>query len=145
HLSDLTIPGTHDSGALHEPIANVAKCQTLTIAEQLDAGVRYLDIRLRNFQDQFLVYHGPIDQDLTFEDELATLFEFLDAHPHETVIASVKQENDPYGATLTFEQLFDRYVAQAPQRWYLGATLPMLGDVRGKLVLLRRFDRSAPL
>ena len=47
-LSQLSIPGTHDSGARFEPLSRTAKCQTLTIGQQLDAGARFLDIRCRH-------------------------------------------------------------------------------------------------
>ena len=40
-LSLLSIPGTHDSGAMHEPFYSVAKCQNLNLKEQLEIGVRY--------------------------------------------------------------------------------------------------------
>ena len=142
-LAELSIPGTHDSGARFEPYPGLSKCQSMTIAEQLAAGVRSFDIRCRNFQDQFLIYHGAIDQNQLFDEVLATLFGFLDAHPTETVIVSIKEESDPSGATLPFDQRFASYVAQAPQRWYLGPSVPRLGDARGKLVLLRRFASSA--
>jgi 1-phosphatidylinositol phosphodiesterase len=141
-LAELSIPGTHDTGALHEPYPGVAMTQELAIADQLEAGVRYLDLRCRNFDDQFLIYHGAIDQDQTFDEVLATIDAFLDAHPGETVIASVKEELAASGATLTFEQLFQAYVAREPARWYLGAAVPRLGDVRGQIVLLRRFDAT---
>jgi 1-phosphatidylinositol phosphodiesterase len=142
-LAALTIPGTHDAGAIHEPVPNVAKTQNLTFADQLAAGVRYFDVRCRNWKDQFLIYHGAIDQDQTFDDVVATMYAFLAAHPRETLIVSIKEENDAYGATLSFEQVFANYVALTPERWYLGAAIPALGDVRGKLVLLRRFDAAA--
>jgi 1-phosphatidylinositol phosphodiesterase len=145
-LTELSIPGTHDSGARFEPYPGIAKTQTLTIADQLAAGARYFDIRCRNFDDQFLIYHGPIDQNLTFDEVLATMVSFLAAHPHETVIMSVKEEVMSQGATLTFEQVFDGYVSGSPDRWYLQPSVPLLGDARGKLVLLRRFDAtSTPL
>jgi 1-phosphatidylinositol phosphodiesterase len=143
NLASLTIPGTHDSGAQHEPAAGIAKTQNLTFADQLEAGVRYFDVRCRNFDDQFLIYHGSIDQSQTYDDVLAAMYSFLAAHPKETIIISVKEELAAQGATMTFEQVFDNYVAQHPERWYLGATVPALGDVRGKLVLLRRFDADA--
>ena len=60
-LAALTIPGTHDSSAMHEPAMGIAKTQTLTFAEQLTAGIRYFDVRCRNFDDQFLIYHGSLD------------------------------------------------------------------------------------
>jgi 1-phosphatidylinositol phosphodiesterase len=144
-LAALTIHGTHDSGAIHEPAAGIAKTQTLTFAEQLDAGIRYFDVRCRNFDDQFLIYHGSIDQDQTFDDVLAAMYAFLDAHPHEALIVSVKEELDPQGGTLTFEQLFEQYATRDPARWYLDDSIPTLGAARGKLVLLRRFDATASL
>ena len=139
-LSALSIPGTHDSGARFEPAPGIARTQTLTIGEQLDAGVRYLDIRCRHFEDAFLIYHGSIDQNQSYDEVLATLTSFLDAHPTETIIASVKEESLPQGNTRTFAQTFDDYLARDPDRWYLGDRIPALGDVRGKIVLLRRFD-----
>jgi 1-phosphatidylinositol phosphodiesterase len=142
-VADLSIPGTHDSGALHEPSPGLAQAQRIAIADQLAAGVRYFDIRCRHIADAFLIFHGPIDQDQTFDDVVATMASFLDAHPGETLIVSVKEEAAPSGNTRSFEATFASYIAQAPDRWYLGDTLPRLGDVRGRLVLLRRFAASA--
>ncbi len=142
-LAELSIPGTHDSGAMFEPYPNLARAQHLTIADQLTAGIRYLDLRCRDVDDQFLIYHGAIDQNQTFDDVLVTLYAFLAAHPGETVIASVKEEAVASGATIPFEQVFERYVAATPERWYLQPRVPTLGDARGKLVLLRRFDATA--
>ncbi len=65
-LSELSIPGTHNAGATLEPIPGTACCQSLSIAEQLAAGVRFLDIRCRHLNDSFSIYHGIADQKLTF-------------------------------------------------------------------------------
>jgi 1-phosphatidylinositol phosphodiesterase len=142
-LSELSIPGTHESAALFEPIAGTAKCQTLTLAQQLEAGVRYFDIRCRHFEDGFAIYHGPIDEQQTFGQVLDTFSAFLDDHPTETVIMSIKEESLADSMTLTFEQMFQTYVALDPDRWYLAGAVPALGDVRGKIVLLRRFTADA--
>ncbi|MFT3692431.1 MAG: phosphatidylinositol-specific phospholipase C [Kofleriaceae bacterium] len=142
NLAAMSIPGTHDSAARMEPIPGVAKTQDLDFQEQLDGGVRFFDLRLRNFQDQFWLYHGGIDQSQTLDDTLATLYGFLDAHPTETIIASVKEEEAAYEATLSFEQLFTQYTDMHPEKWSFGTTVPALGDVRGKIVLLRRFDST---
>jgi 1-phosphatidylinositol phosphodiesterase len=142
-LASLSIPGTHETLALFEPFPGTAKCQDLALADQLAAGVRYLDVRCRHLSDAFAIYHGPIDEQLTFDDVLATVTGFLDAHPSETVVMSVKEESDPAQNTQTFEQTFASYVAKAPSRWYLGGDVPVLGDVRGKIVLLRRFAATA--
>ena len=144
-LAALSIPGTHDTGARFEPAPGLAKTQELTIREQLDAGVRYLDIRCRHFEDGFLIYHGSIDQNQSYDEVLATLDAFLDAHPTETIIASVKEESLPQGNTRTFAATFDDYLFRDPARWYTGDRVPALGDVRGKIVLLRRFDTPHPV
>ena len=142
-LAELSIPGTHDTGALLEPYPGIAKTQDLTIDAQLAAGVRYFDVRCRHFQDGFLIFHGSVDQDQTFEQVLATMYAFLDAHPSEALIVSIMEESTPYEVTRSFEATFANYVAGAPDRWAMAASLPKLGSVRGRLVLLRRFAATA--
>jgi len=145
-IATLSIPGTHDSAARFDLANGLAKCQDLTIADQLAVGVRYFDLRCRHVADQFLLYHGAVDQNQTFDEALATLHAFLDAHPGEVILASVKEEAVPAQNTRSFEATFDAYVAQDAERWVLAPTLPTLGGVRGKIVLLRRFPATmAPL
>ena len=139
----LSIPGSHDSGALLEPFPGTAKCQSLTIAEQLAAGVRFLDIRCRHVANTFDIYHGAIDQKLTFEGVLGSVSAFLTANSGECVILSIKEEFDPANNTRSFEQTFDTYVAKDPDRWWLKSALPRLDQVRGKIVLFRRFPTSS--
>jgi len=142
-LASLSIPGTHESAALYEPVPGTAKCQNLTLEQQLAAGVRYFDIRCRHVNDMFAIFHGPVDEQQTFDQVTQTMLDFLDAQPTETVVMSIKEESAPSGDTQTFEQTFQSYVAQHPDRWYLGDAVPALGDVRGKIVLLRRFGATA--
>ena len=62
NILDLSIPGTHDSGAQHS-IADVAgKCQDLSISSQLEIGVRFLDIRLQLVNDEFRVVYRSIKE-----------------------------------------------------------------------------------
>jgi 1-phosphatidylinositol phosphodiesterase len=143
-LTQLSIPGTHDAGARLELIPGTAKCQELTLAQQLDAGVRFLDIRCRHVTNTFLIHHGMVYQNLTFDDVLADVTRFLAANAGECVILSIKQEYDPKGNTRTFEQTFDAYVAKAPERWLLSDRIPTLAEARGRIVLFRRF-RAAKL
>ncbi len=138
-LSELSIPGTHDSGALYEPLGGTAKCQNLTIAEQLNAGIRFLDIRCRHIDNAFTIHHGQVYQNMNFDDVLNAVIGFLNAHPSECVLMSVKEEYDPSGNTRSFEATFDSYVQKNPGKWYLGGAVPSLSEVKGKIVLLRRF------
>ncbi|WP_129716153.1 phosphatidylinositol-specific phospholipase C [Pedobacter sp. SYP-B3415] len=142
-IAGLSIPGTHDSGATQEPIGGTAKCQTLSIAAQLNAGVRYLDIRCRHIDNAFTIHHGAIYQNLNFNDVLNACISFLNSNPTETIIMSVKEEHTPSNNTRTFEQTFDSYVQQNASKWDLGVTVPTLGAVRGKIKLLRRFSAGS--
>jgi len=141
-LSQLSVPGSHDAGARVEPVAGTAKCQSLRIADQLNAGIRFLDIRCRHIGDAFAIHHGSIYQNLNFDDVLNACFGFLTSHPGECIIMCVKEEYDPSNNTRTFEQTFDAYTQKNPSHWYLGAAIPSLGAVRGKIVLVRRFDAA---
>lgn len=142
-LSQITLPGTHDSGARFETFAGTAKCQNFTIAQQLDIGVRFLDIRCRHSHDSFAIYHGSEDQRMSFGDVLDQVGGFLRHNPGECVILSLKEEHIPEDNTRSFEETFDSHVAAAPGKWWLGARVPALKDVRGKIVLLRRFAAAA--
>lgn len=138
-VSRISIPGTHDAGARFEPLAGTSKCQDLTITRQLEAGVRFLDIRCRHQNDLFNIYHGVVDQGATYASVLTEVFDFLTANPRETVIMSVKEEGASSGATRSFEETFDSYVSRNPGKWWLGEGIPTLEAVRGKIVLFRRF------
>lgn len=139
-LHELSIPGTHDSGALVETVRGTAKCQNLSIEQQLQSGVRFLDIRCRHIGDAFAIHHGPVYQELNFTDVLQSVTAFLLANPSETVIMSVKEEYSPEGNTRSFAETFISYVERNPRIWHLGPEVPKLNDVRGKIVLLRRFN-----
>lgn len=139
NVAQISIPGTHDSGARTEPVAGTAKCQNLSIADQLTAGVRYLDIRCRHIGDAFAIHHGSIYQNLNFTDVLNACIGFLNSNPTETIIMSVKEEYDATNNTRSFEQTFDSYVNQNPTKWDLGDGVTSLGSLRGKIKLLRRF------
>ena len=146
YLYELSIPGTHDSGALYEEFYDISKCQVLTIPEQLNAGVRYLDIRCRHFNDAFAIHHGIYYQNQNFNDVLESVTSFLRANPSETVVMLVKPEYTAEGNTRTFAETFKAYQAEwetrYPNIWYVGTTVPKLVDVRGKIVLIRRFNEA---
>lgn len=142
-LAALSIPGSHDTGARFEDVAGATKTQDLTVPDQLTAGIRYFDIRTRNVNNKFDIYHLTVYQQLSFDTVLQNIFDFLTANPSEAIIMSVKEEQPASSSTNTFEQTFDSYVAQHPERWYLGASIPTLAAVRGKIVLLRRFSATS--
>ena len=79
NVRELSIPGSHDSGATHS-VADVAgKCQDLTIKEQLTIGVRFFDIRLQMYNDEFRVVHDFLDQKLSFKSVVTVTFSVLES------------------------------------------------------------------
>ncbi|GGC47501.1 hypothetical protein GCM10011400_38440 [Paraburkholderia caffeinilytica] len=144
-LSQLTLPGSHDSCA-YTVEDSLAKTQGATLAEQLKHGVRVLDIRCRHEGDVFHINHARIPLGLMFDDVIAVCAEFLVLHPGECIVMSVKDECGDQDCTRSFAQTFESYTERyAEVRWYLGDTIPRLGDVRGSIVLLRRFASESVL
>lgn len=140
YISQLSIPGTHESSALHEPLPNIAKCQWLDIPEQLNIGVRYLDIRCRHFKNKFTIHHGPVYQHKNFSDILQICKKFLKENPSEFIIMSVKQEHKSAENNRSFYQTFNEYLKkEAKDIFYTKNAVPTVAEVRGKIVLIRRF------
>jgi 1-phosphatidylinositol phosphodiesterase len=142
-LTAFSIPGTHDSGARFETFSGTAICQNLTIDEQLNAGVRYLDIRCRHLDNNFVIHHGSVYQKINFTNVLNSCSSFLSQNPSETIIMSVKEEYDASGNNRSFEATFDSYFNINTNLWFIGTTVPTLKTAKGKIVLLRRFPASS--
>jgi 1-phosphatidylinositol phosphodiesterase len=134
-LPRMTIPGTHDSGARQGGL--YVACQNTSIAEQLDSGIRFLDVRCRVTGGSFAIHHGSFYQGLMFGDVLAACWNFLAAHPSETVLMRLKQEYSTE-SDATFRAVFDDYLDHRGWRplFRIADTLPALGQARGHVVLL---------
>ncbi|MEU5823098.1 phosphatidylinositol-specific phospholipase C [Streptomyces sp. NPDC047803] len=134
-LQRLTIPGSHDSGARYG--GPWTECQNTTIAEQLNSGVRFLDVRCRITGGSFAIHHGASYQNLMFGDVLGACWDFLAARPTETVLMRVKQEYSEE-SDAAFRAVFDDYLDNRGWRplFRIGDALPSLGGARGKVVLL---------
>ena len=91
-LMALSIPGTHNSCCVHG-ILGVGKTQELDLPDQLNAGIRFLDIRFTHYQDNLCVHHDVICTEKSYVDILTTCFHFLKQHPSETILMSVDDES----------------------------------------------------
>lgn len=143
-LNQIAMPGTHDSGATVDYIlSGTAKCQEATIAEQLAMGVRFLDIRLRRMDGELHVYHGYVDQKLTFDEVLSACYAFLAENPSETLMMSIKEEYDASGTNDPFSTMVAAKIREQASYWHISPAIPKLGDVRGKIVLMRRYSGTS--
>lgn len=143
-LGSLAIPGSHNAAARFEPVRGTAKCQDLTVPEQLAAGVRVLDIRCRNVSDRFRIHHGPVDQRIDFATVMDECLAFLARNPRETIVVIIQEASLPVGSTRGFAATFVAEIAPHRGRWWLHPRVPRLGEARGRLVLLRRFPVERP-
>jgi 1-phosphatidylinositol phosphodiesterase len=86
------------------------------------------------------VYHGPRPQRSSLTTLLHTLHAFLTAHPTETFLLSIKEEIPPFHPQFSLKvyQAFQPYLAKF---WFVDERIPSLGEVRGKGMILSRFNR----
>lgn len=143
-ISEIDIPGTHDTCSFYG--GDFVECQLMGLKEQLEAGIRFVDIRCKHKEDKFAIFHGNISQKQNFEEDVRNVCqEFLKLHPSECIIMSIKQEGKDAKCTRIFEETLDSYLNGHQIYWYLENRVPTLGEVRGKIVLLRRYEPSARL
>ena len=146
YLRNISIPGTHDSGTstASGATASLSKCQDWDITTQLNNGVRFLDMRFKVNGERLQVYHGIISMNLYHDDFFNVVRQFLADYPSETVILSIRNENDEASSTekLKFEQILDAEINANSSKWFVGASVPRLSEARGKMVLFRRYDSN---
>ncbi|KAI1658226.1 PLC-like phosphodiesterase [Daldinia decipiens] len=169
-LAHLNIPGTHDaatwnySQATQDALAYATRCdggagpapaqvyrtQRLGAAAALDAGVRFFDLRFA---------FDPMDRDLVFwhgeallsaraavDDVLFAFYAWLEAHPSEAVLLSFQYEGGTKDGAEFDDAAKDRLRgalgSDAAERYVRrdSGRLGTVGESRGKIVLVRRFD-----
>ena len=151
YLDELSIPGTHDSSTCSvdndtEPQTSLAKCQQDYIPTQLLEGIRYFDIRLgkNNENGDPGIDHGMcylLKKDGGFmhlSDVIGYFKTFLNENPSEALIMLVSRGNDEAtddSVTTAFANVMDNN----SDLFYTSSHVPTLNEVRGKIVLLRRF------
>ena len=133
-LSEMSIPGTHDSAAESPEGVGVAT-QDWDIKEQLEAGIRVFDVRVRKVkrEGRWDIYHGSTDLELTFEQVMTWMNDFLDNNVNEAIILRIQPAvagEGAYGENgATWSHYFDN-----EQRILSASADLTLGQVRNKIV-----------
>ena len=146
-LGALSIPGTHNSPTHHNAPPSV-RCQAVSPKVQLENGVRFFDIRVQVPEpydvnsDKLHLVHAAFPVALSgtkyFRDLYNTVLQFLKEHPQETLIMSLKREGTGKGTDEQLGRILKNHYTN-PQEWFTEPRVPNLGEVRGRIVLLRRF------
>lgn len=144
-LTEINIPGTHDTATKYVSLSLFSKTQSLSISEQLESGVRYFDTRIEYDDNDFYSVHGIANckkegglftDRLTAGDIVEDCKSFLNDNPTETILFQLKEEQSSAGSDF-YTYFYDNYIEDNLENWYLENRIPTLGEVRGKIVLLR--------
>ena len=146
YISNINLAGSHDSATAFVDFKTWAKCQHFTIKEQLDIGVRLLDIRLCYENGKFPLIHSVANcyadsknkKRLYFEDVFNDCLKFLNSNPLETIVMSVKMDRG-FRKNHFASAFYNSFISGKEHFWYLDDKIPTLKEVRGKVVLMRRF------
>ncbi len=150
----LSLPGSHDSYTGQVPLDDGDTTETLPVSEQLNMGIRAIDVRLNGCsfnpktcsstdQNDFYVEHGGYSLNVTLSDVLGQLKGFLSEHPGEFVILRAQVENEGNDFTTNMNAVLDKY---SDTLWNnpdpAAFQNPPLSAVRGKIVLLKQFPTT---
>ena len=146
-LSELSLPGTHDTMAYTTPIP-WARNQDLDLQEQMEAGVRFLDVRVKYENNDLVCYHGIVNLNMKLGNVMDTIKRFLDLNPSETIIFRYSDEN--YSSDAEYKSKFcEKFneIVENYNLWHkessttdMGSQYPRLGEMRGKIVIFN-WDR----
>lgn len=144
-LTEINIPGTHDSATKYVSAGFISCTQSLSISQQFENGVRYIDTRFKKVENKFLAVHGIANckvsgsafaEDLTASHIIADCKAFLSSNPTETILFQLKEEESSAGVDF-YTSFYNLYIKNSPESWFIENRIPTLGEVRGKIVLLR--------
>ncbi|KAI9646350.1 hypothetical protein NHQ30_005794 [Ciborinia camelliae] len=168
-LVHMNIPGTHDTATWNYSLATQSslsgitslgnqipappefyRCQKNSIIDMLNAGIRAFDLRfaldVTNTSIVFWHSQALLSQTATLDDVLFGYYHWLENHPSEVVLLSLQYEGSTteYGSNDAEAQLklFNTLTSPAAIRYLVQTKdeLGTLGEARGKIILLRRFD-----
>ncbi len=143
-IKDIVIPATHDSCAVHDflGISSLTSTQDLNLEEQLEAGVRSLDIRIHSRGDGYGIYHGLMYMNIMMDDVIDACREFLSEHPTEFILLffQYEQGQEFWHSTPVVEKLR----ASDTELFYQGTTFEnvKVSDLAGKIVPILNYFRS---
>ena len=143
-ISEINLPGTHDSTTQFINFKYFSRCQNKNIFEQLQMGIRFIDVRLNCDGKTLKLSHSFLNckkdrakkKDLLFSDVLEDCRLFLNENPTETILMSLKREKGK-SCEETFDFFYENF-AKGNNLFYLKNKTPYLSEVRGKIVLLNR-------
>ena len=154
-ISEINIPGSHNAAAINTVRRTRWTCQDQTITDQLESGIRLLDIRLKPKRRRntyyFITCHGHLgrfgaNEFQSLRSALEECTTFLKTNPTETIIITlqiddyrqVRSKNDPQ-----ILQTLEAYLNDLPKTH--PPNIPTLSECRGKVFLINRINDNPAL
>lgn len=154
YFSMLSTPGAHDAATAGvTQYTYFSKCQSESLEQLLENGVRAFDLRPRynstkgtdeDIQLQNLeIYHGQVPTGVKFKDAIDILIDFVKAHPSEAL--SVIMNKESIGSGTDYSEtwrasLRECFSDESRSPWLMGSVrgYHTLDDVRGKVSIVSR-------
>lgn len=137
-LDLVIIPGTHDSATYCiKEFKAYSVTQSLTIYQQLELGIRYLDIRLcysKDIPSSLFICHGILTCKLTFDKVMDSIIKFLNNNPSEGIILKVQNERKLFKDQIN--KLLIEIFLKYSDYFFQTNTIPMIGQLRKKFLLM---------
>lgn len=170
-ITRLSIPGTHDSATWNYtqptqdslervtgdlPPAIAYQCQDRSLFQMLGDGIRFFDLRVGFLPGHHHLgfFHAAaiLSQTATLSDVLLGFYQWLDDHPTETVLVSIKVDNATFNdppstgqpSSRELQQILYELLTQSDlaQKHWLQEDLVLgtLGGARGKMIFIQRIE-----
>ena len=156
----LSIPGTHDSMTgmgFYTPVVKyfsniMAISQVSTFAEQMSSGIRFFDFRpvvaidtlAKKPEDRQILRlaHGFTEVNVSFEESIDWMHDFLKSHPSEFFIVKIQADNgmeSQQNWTVLLNKVLSmpKYQGLFIESWHPDITV---GEMRGKILWLSHYD-----
>lgn len=131
-VSDLSMPGSHDA-ATSTISSSSYQCQSKTIADQLNNGVRIFDLRPAG--ETLTLYHSDKSTGITLEEALQSIVSYMELNKSEGCVVFIKNEGDNWNThKQKLTDLLQKFTANTVEY----TTKLTVGQLRGKIFVLSR-------
>ena len=150
-ICQLSIPGAHDaccssfSGTSAIGALFAGKVQTKSVQQMLPLGVRAFDLRPAVKDGKLTICHGILVTSFDFNTIMQQLCTYLDAHPSEFCIVTIRHEVEADDGDSSFGSKLQASLASIKDHLVDFRPTLTVGETRGKILFLSRDAYDAPM
>ena len=150
-ICQLSVPGAHDaccssfSGLSAIGAAVAGKVQSVPVQEMLPLGVRAFDLRPAVKNKKLTICHGILVTSFDFDTIMQQLCTYLDAHPSEFCIVTIRHEVEADDGDSGFASMLQTSLASIKDHLVDFRPNLTVGEARGKILFLSRDAYDEPM